>query len=231
MSLLREVYDTFVGRSKPPLVTPPVFRGFALLATLGVLAVIALSILFPPEGAPMYHFRESGAITATSAICLAMTSILAAATFYLRSKDWHMSGLFWLILAVGCLFLSFDEQLMFHERGGAVIETTSIGASEFFRNWNDLIVILYGVVALTIAAVFGREAIRCRAFALLFALGFVFYAIHTGIDSLMSSTVRWKDIPEESAKLLSVFSVFLAACAQLLATIEHALGVRHGSDA
>lgn len=202
------------------LVPPSFFKGYAGLTIVGVLAYIMVSIFFAPSDQPLYHFSEDGAITALSTVFLAMSSALALAVFYLRIDDWKRGGLFWLILAVGCAFLALDEQLMLHERGGSAIELTSIGASETFRNWNDVIVIGYGVAALVIAGLYGREILRCKVFALVFLGGFAFYALHTGIDSILPDTVAWKDIPEESAKLKSVFFLFLAMCAQFLAMID-----------
>lgn len=202
------------------LAPPPVFKVFASLAIPCVLAYILVSIFFAPSDRPLYHFSEDGAITALSTVFLAMSGALAAAVFYLRMDDWKSGGLFWLILAMGCAFLALDEQLMFHERGGDAIALTSVGATETFRNWNDVIVIGYGVVALAIAGLFGREILRCRVFALVFLAGFAFYVLHTGIDSILPSTIAWKDIPEESAKLMSVFCIFLALCAQFLATAD-----------
>lgn len=209
------------------LVPPPLFKGFASLAVLGVLGYIMVSIIFAPSDRPLYHFSEDGAITALSTVFLAMSSALGLAVFYLRMEDWKSGGLFWLILGAGCAFLALDEQLMFHERGGQAIELSSVGASETFRNWNDVIVIGYGVVALAIAGFFGREILRCRVSALVFLIGFAFYALHTGIDSILPTAIAWKDIPEESAKLLSVAFLFLALCAQYLAVADN---LRIGRD-
>jgi hypothetical protein len=207
-------------RTIEELAPPRFFFGLAGLAILGVIAYIALSIVAAPGDEPLYHFGEDGAITALSTVFLSMASALALAVFYLRIEDWKSGALFWLVLAAGCAFLALDEQLMLHERGGHVIEVSSVGATEMFRNWNDVIVIGYGVVALAIAAVFGREILRCRVFALVFLGGFAFYALHTGIDSIVPDTVAWKDIPEESAKLKSVLFLFLAMTAQFLAVVE-----------
>jgi hypothetical protein len=205
------------------LTPPALFKGFALLGTVGVVACVTASIVFAPASNPVFHFGEDGAITALSSVTLAMASALALMVFYLRMRDWSLGALFWLVLAGGCLFLALDEQLMFHERGGHVIEATSVGEAELFRNWNDLIVIAYGAFALAIAAVFGREVVKCRTFAAFFVLGFAFYAVHTGIDSLVPNTLAWKDIPEETAKLVCVFAMFLGICAQLLALTEKML--------
>lgn len=202
------------------LAPPRFFFALAALGIVGVMAYIALSIVAAPSDEPLYHFSEDGAITALSTVFLSMGSALALVVFYLRLNGSTRGAVFWFVLAAGCAFLALDEQLMLHERGGDVIEVSRIGPTEMFRNWNDVIVIGYGVVALAIAAFFGREILRCRTFALVFAAGFAFYALHTGIDSVVPSTQTWKDIPEESAKLFSVFFLALAVIAQLLALLE-----------
>lgn len=199
---------------------PEIFSTFAILGTLCVAASIAVSIMIVPEHDPMFHFSEEGLNTALSSVCLSMAGVVSAMVFYLRLKDWSPGAIFWLILAAGCLFLSLDEQLGFHERGGVALDVSSVGDLESFRNWNDIIVILYGLVAMAIAALFGREIIASRHFAVLFAVGFAFYAVHTAVDSIFPNSLAWKDIPEEGAKLFSVYFVFLATCARFVMLLE-----------
>lgn len=197
-------------------VSPYLFPGFATLGVIGVLGWIALSIVAAPADEPMYHFGEAGAVTALSTVFLAMSSALALVVFYLRMDDWKSGAWFWLLLTAAFAFLAIDEQLMLHERGGNVLENSALGPSETFRNWNDLIVIGYGVVALGIAALSAREILKSRTFALLFATAFAFYAIHTGLDSLLPTELAWKDVPEESAKLMCALFLFLSLCARFL---------------
>lgn len=197
-------------------VSPYFFPSFATLGVIGVLGWIALSIVAAPADEPMFHFGESGAVTALSTVFMAMSSALALAVFYLRIEDWKAGAWFWLLLAGAFAFLAIDEQLMLHERGGNVLENSTLGPSQTFRNWNDLIVISYGVMALGIAALSIREILKSRTFALLFATAFAFYAIHTGLDSLLPTELAWKDAPEESAKLMCALFLFLALCARLL---------------
>lgn len=202
------------------LTPPALFYVLAAVGTILILISIVAAIVLAPESNPTFHFDELGLVTAISAVSLAFASAFSFVVFYLRSKDLDIGSLFWLVLALGCCFLSLDEQLMFHERGGRLVEAAGAGPAEFFRNWNDLIVILYGVAALAAAVVFRREILKCKAFAALFAIGFGFYVLHTGIDSILPKSVTWKDFPEESSKLLSVFTLMLATCAQLMAMID-----------
>lgn len=80
-------------------------------------------------------------------------------------------------------------------------------------------VIAYGVIAVGIAAMFRKEVMRFRPFAAFVALGFFFYAVHTGIDALLPVSIAWKDVPEEGAKLLSVFCLMTGILAQLMAML------------
>jgi hypothetical protein len=216
----RHLLESVTSEKDKPLVTPPFFTIVAVLGCIGVLAVIAAAWALGPASDPLFHFGENGAITALSSVSLAMAAILSAAIFYLQMGEKRVDTLFWFMLAGGCLFLSLDEQLQFHERGGALIAAAGAGESGIFRNWNDLIVICYGLLALSVAALFRREILRCRAFALFFGAGFAFYAVHTGVDSIVPVSVAWKDIPEEGAKLLSVFSLFLGTCAMFMALAD-----------
>lgn len=199
---------------------PRIFVVFAVLGTLCVIASIVVSMVFAPEHDPMFHFGEEGLNTALSATSLSMASAVSAMVFYLRLKDWSPGAVFWLVLAAGCLFLSLDEQLGFHERGGMALDVSRFGELKAFRNWNDIIVIFYGLIAIAIAAVFGREILHSRHFAGLFAVSFTFYAAHTAIDSILPSSIDWKDIPEEGTKLMSVFLLFLASCARFVLLID-----------
>jgi len=202
--------------STPPAAPPFIFSAFVALGVLGVLAWIGLSILAAPADEPMFHFGEKGAVTALSTVFMAMAGALALAVFYLRMDDWKSGAWFWLLLAAGFAFLAIDEQLMLHERGGYALENTQLGPSQTFRNWNDLIVIGYGVVALGIVAFATREILKCRAFAILFATAFFFYAVHTGLDTVLPTDLAWKDVPEESAKLFCALFLFLSLCARFL---------------
>ncbi|MGD1934332.1 MAG: hypothetical protein ACFB0Z_07455, partial [Candidatus Phaeomarinobacter sp.] len=148
-------------------------------------------------------------------------SALALVVLYLRIDFWKSGAWFWLVLAAGFAFLAIDEQLMLHERGGAVLENTDLGASQVFRNWNDLIVIAYGMVALGFMALSAREILLHRTFAVLFATAFAFYAIHTGLDSILPTELSWKDIPEEGAKLMCGLFLFLAVLARVLNLADH----------
>jgi hypothetical protein len=198
---------------------------------LAVLAYAALAIKFAPAGNIEHHFFEGGAVTVFSAIMLAMAAGLSAIAFYIRAHSFRFVTLLWLALAAGFGFLAFDELLQFHEKAGRAIFDTQFGEPGLFRKWNDVIVIAYGLVLMPVVAVFYKEFLRCRAFVVLFALGFVFYALHTGIDSYVLNEGPTKTIPEETCKLLSVYFLFAATSAHLLALLSDLLPGRPGRPA
>ncbi len=193
-------------------------RSLSLIIIIGLLAsatIIYVSVAFAPADKPLFHFGEDGLITALSSVFLAMSGAVAMVVFFLRRHDGLAPGLFWFGTMSALVFLALDEQLKFHERGGNLLKNEVLGVSHFFRNWNDLIVIMYGVIAIIIAFLFRREIIQNRAFAALLTISFSFYALHTAVDSLIPSAYLWKDIPEEGAKVACGMFILLAVCTYL----------------
>ena len=123
---------------------------------------------------------------------------MASLVTLVRVKEEHIWV--WLVLAVAFAFLSFDELLQFHERVGELLE--SIRRPRLFRSWDDIIVILYGVVALPMFIAMLPSLMRWRMVLEMFAIAFVFYGIHTLIDSTNEPPTTVSIILEESAKLL-----------------------------
>lgn len=182
------------------------------------LLFILLAILLHPEGKTLdYHFySERGLVTAMSAIYLAMASAFSLGTIVVHIRT-NVADIWpWVIMTVGFLFLALDETAQFHERLGVLIGDEV--DSGMFRNWNDVIVILYGFIALPVVVVLMPSLLRYRVTIELFLLAFVFYVIHTLVDSTQDPSTTLSIIIEESAKLycgaflaLSMFFSFLGA--------------------
>ena len=181
------------------------------IVTAVTLAYILLATIAIPSNAQRdIHFAsEQGAITALSAIFLAMASAFSMASFMMliRANDRHMW--LWILMAAVFAFLAFDELLQFHERIGSVLDSRA--ASGAFRNWNDVIVILYGAIALPVMAALTPQLIRYRGVMELFGVAFLLYGIHTLIDSTQEPRTILSVILEESAKLISVEFLALGA--------------------
>lgn len=182
---------------------PNIVLIITIVTTFTLAYILLATILIPSNEIRDFHFAsERGAITALSAIFLAMASAFSMASLLIlvRANDRHIW--LWIIMTVGFAFFAFDELLQFHERVGRVL--IRYVDSGVFRNWNDVIVILYGVVALSIMAAILPDLIRYRMVIELFAVAFAFYGIHTLIDSTQQTNTTVSTILEESAKLFSV---------------------------
>lgn len=198
---------------------PQFFVPVAALGAVGLLASVFYGVMAAPANEPLFHFHEEGLVTVLSSIILSMTSALAAVVFLIRMKDFNTGTLFWLILSAGCLFFAFDENFMIHERSGVLVES-GVGDAGWFRNWNDVIVILYGIGAIGVSFLFAGEIIRFRMFTILFGAAFGFYMIHTTLDAGLLQTYWWKDIVEESSKLVCFYFVLLATMSSAMTLIE-----------
>ncbi|MCP4747415.1 MAG: hypothetical protein GY874_14930 [Desulfobacteraceae bacterium] len=182
---------------------PNVVLIFSIVTTC-ILAYILLALIAIPSDAPReFNFiSEKGAITVLSAILLSMASAFSMASLMMlvRAKDRHIW--LWIIMTFGFAFLAFDELLQFHERAGRILDNY-IGPG-MFRTWDDVVVILYGVIALPIMVALLPNLIRFRMVIEIFAVSFLFYGIHTLIDSTQEPRTTMSVILEESAKLFSV---------------------------
>ena len=168
-------------------------------ATIGYI-VLAL-IVIPGDEPREYHFiNEDGAVTALSAFYLVTAAAFSICTFVSLREVGDSNGKIWLLFAAGFSFLAFDEMLLFHERVGAFVDRFS--ESGEFRSWNDIVVILYGTIAILIMVVIFPALLRWRLVLEMFGTAFVFYGVHTLIDSVSEPPTTWSVILEESAKLM-----------------------------
>lgn len=172
-----------------------------------LLGFIVLALLVAPADKLHAEFKEHGMVTALSAVLIAMTGGFAGLCFYLRHEGKGWGRYFWLLTAVGFLFFSLDELLEIHEKFGLWLDDTEIGPTTSFRNWNDVVVILYGMVGVTVAFSFLPEVLRYPRVINLLITAFIFFGLHTLIDA----TQRYAStsvVLEESCKLFA--SAFFA---------------------
>lgn len=199
-----------------------------------LLAVVVFTLFYcifsayivPSDKPPEFNFQdEGGSITALSSIYLTLACgfAIAANAIHFRFKGTHQ--LLWLIVAAGLLFLAFDEQVQFHERFGRIV-IEQIMPQEYFRNWNDVIVIMYGVIALPVGLFLLPRLLRYRLVPELFAAGFIFYAIHTSIDSTQDPATLTSIILEESAKVFSTAFLAIGVFTGLLSNIWESVDQR-----
>ena len=211
------------GRAGPGLVADRL----ALAGVLGATLLAAAAILLASPSQPELQFLEGGAVTVMTSLLLSVCAAYALAGFHIRMRDRDLPALFWLLASAAFAFLAVDEHLEIHERVADFV-SDAYGESSVFRNWNDLIVIAYGLAGLGCALVFCNEVVRWTRMLEFLAIGFLFFVLHTAIDSLVVDATPFSIICEESAKLFAV--TFLAAGfgAGLLSVFEDALANRAG---
>jgi hypothetical protein len=154
-------------------------------------------------------------VTTLSAIFLALASIFSGVCFNLSRVRTDFLRYFWLLTTVGFAFLFLDELLRFHEMTGRYLDPT-VGVPEGFRRWDDIVVILYGIVALFIMAGFLPEIFRYPRVMEMMGVAFLFYFIHTLVDSISEPRTDLSAIIEETAK---VFCAEYLAISMFVATL------------
>jgi len=101
---------------------------------------------------------------------------------------------------VGFAFLFLDELIGFHEMTGRYLDP-AVGVPEGFRRWDDIVVIIYGIIALFVMSGFLPEIFRYPRVMELMGVAFLFYFIHTLVDSISVPRTDLSAIIEESAKV------------------------------
>ena len=199
---------------------PSIYKQVVLIGGLIVLMIIIAYFLSPSHNRYRQFTREPGVITLCSALFLATAGVLAARSFSISRHNTLWIRSFWLLAAIVLVFFATDELLQFHEEMGKWITESSIGDPGIFRNWNDVIVISYGAVALVALILFLPVILRYPLFAEALGLAFAFYCIHTLIDSTVQPWTTWSAICEESAKLMSTGALAVSMWIGLLGVKE-----------
>lgn len=165
--------------------------------------IIITLLLTPQEVSKDFHFlNEFGAISLLSMIYIAIAVIFS---LFILIKEYKSKGnqiTFWLICSIGFTFLFMDELFQFHEIAGYIIE--NYFSLHLPISINDLIVIIYGIIALLLLPILLPTLRTDRTLMLMFSLAFIFYFIHTLIDTAISSRTEFSTIIEESFKIYSM---------------------------
>lgn len=199
---------------------PSIKAPFVFLCTFLILYVL-IAVLSAPVGDIDYHFsKEKGAINALSGLFLGLACGFAGVSGFLVGKKDNSTKIFWLLVTVAFAFFALDEMLMFHEGMGELLKKKSLlGPARFFKNWNDAIVLAYGLVAILVMFYFLPQILRYPLFAEWLAAAFCFYCATTAIDLLVAERTFKSIMVEETFKLLSSSSFAFAMFTGLLGVI------------
>jgi hypothetical protein len=207
-------YDGFLGLGRRNRPRTGLLGWLSLVAAPMIAAYVVVAMVVAPEYDPTKQFQEGGMITALSSLMLAAAAMAAAATFYVKIRQPHAFAVWvWLGLAAGLAFLALDDLIMIHEKVDALISRQASGGPAYFRSWNDLVVLAYGLAAVGVVALFARELWKPALVVEFLASGFAFYALHTGIDMAVAEPTAFSVIVEESAKVIASSQFLLAMVA------------------
>ncbi len=108
-SLFKDIKQSLIQRQQIQI---PSVKGFTSFVLLSLLIYIAAAIVFAPRENLDFHFsNEAGAITALSAIMLAITSGLAWVAFFLSNKKDNLLSYFWLLVTLGFGFFAQGNRI------------------------------------------------------------------------------------------------------------------------
>ncbi len=160
---------------------------------LGILAanIVALSVAFIAGGLTgtlSGTFGEFGPMQTLKAGELLLAGV---AGYYIYTRFWRLpdaeqrvdapGNFFWILSAVGLVWLGLDDLLQIHEGVGDLAQGLGVSVP-VFNNLDDLILVGYGILGLALAAIFLGELMRSRAVLSLLAPGLGFLVISQGVD-------------------------------------------------
>lgn len=164
---------------------PQTSRVFWTLIGIAVLSV-ALEL-----GFAMYKrkpFDEDGVVTLLSFSQLLLTAFASFAIWRKRAPGGRFSlkhgSAIWLIIALGFVYLSADEEILLHEGAGHdVNKIFGLAETGIWAHLDDMLVGLYGLVGLAMLWLYRRELLQFPVCVRLLATGFVFLAVSVAADA------------------------------------------------
>jgi hypothetical protein len=186
------------------------------VVVVALLSFIALSVVLAPAGDIAINFSdERRSITLLSTGMFLMAGCLAAATLWIERRRSGRARLLWTSLTVLMFYFCADEVLQFHEQLGDYLGAHASPGP--FRNFNDVIVIGYGLAALPVALLSWREVLRHPRLMTMLMITGALYVGTSAVDSLSEPPTSTSIIVEESIKvfcstffMLSMLTGFLA---------------------
>ena len=205
--------DALAGLRRPGPPPPGLLRMAVRLLAACAIAIGVLTWLGHRRGVPHHYFREWQAGTFLSVGVLVASGLLCALIGWrLRRTSFAR---FWWLTAPAFIYLGLDDLLSMHE-GIDFLLHKRFGLDPrdpVTRHGDDLIVALYGVLALVFAYTYRAELARLRWMVLSLGVAFVPFATMVVFDLM-----NWPQAVEDSLKLLAgtlIFIGFYAGSLQL----------------
>ncbi|KKL21779.1 hypothetical protein LCGC14_2442020, partial [marine sediment metagenome] len=160
----------------------------------GILAVNAVGLIiagtaFIVTDNRAATFGEFGPMQTLKAAQLLLAGV---AGYYIYTRFWRLpqagqridapGSFFWIISGAGLIWLGIDDYFGLHERGGDVLENGLGVTVPLLNNPDDVIVLGYGIIGLTVGAIFFGELLRSRATFPLLATGIGLLVVSLAVD-------------------------------------------------
>ena len=151
---------------------------------IGIPIVIAVA----RGNAPNEYLSEDGIPTYLSFAQLLAAATLTTLVFMFRRRTlgeggWAGPQLLWLAMALGFLYLAFDELLMLSQSIGDLINSAfDIERPAIAERTGDAVVALYGVIGLVVLVVCRRELLRYRPAMPLLVAGILLMVCTVALD-------------------------------------------------
>ncbi|MEE8346249.1 MAG: hypothetical protein V3S20_02760 [Dehalococcoidia bacterium] len=189
------------------------YRGMiAGVLAFNALAVIAGGVYLAVTGS-RGAFVEMGPITTlkvAESLAAGALGVLVYRRFWSRSgaeaRPGAAGSFFWLVAGLGLGWLAVDDYLQIHERVGAALLGSSV---PLLNHSDDAIVLGYGIVAISVIAVFFREIMSSRPVVTLLVAGMSFGLLMMAVDFFVPERLFVAGL-EDPAHVAAVGSVLVA---------------------
>ena len=172
------------------------------------------------QARPDLFFDEGGPVDWLSTTYFTAAAILAWIGWSRVRGSGEPSSWFWLASAGGFAFFAVDERFQLHERFDWQWIKPIYGPAPWgFRNWNDMAVLGYGVIALILLAAALPGILRHRRTFWFLMIALVCAGLHTLTDTLFQRSPAKESI-EETFKLFAGASFVLAYLHVALADVK-----------
>ncbi len=180
------------------------------------------------RGGVVRGFDEGHPGTILSIALLLATAATAFAIHAVRKKDGAgFPRLIWWLIGIGFVFLALDEALEIHEKLDAAIHAIfRIEETAATDRIDDLLILLYGVIGLSVLALFGTEVRRAQGLVQWLPLGFALLVIQVIIDAASNRDdfMLWLGVPPDWLSRLSTPLSLAEEAAKIGAEVAFLLG-------
>ncbi|MDV2480327.1 MAG: hypothetical protein RX317_08810 [bacterium] len=159
------------------------------ILAVNVVALIIAAVAFALTDNRQLTFGEFGPLQTLKAGQLLVAGV---AGYYIYTRFWRLpqaeqridapGSFFWILSGLGLMWLGIDDYFGLHERGGDFLQYGLGVTVPLLNNPDDIIVLGYGIIGLTVGAIFFGELLRSRATFPLLATGIGLLVVSLAVD-------------------------------------------------